>query len=314
MATRRDAILLTIAAMIRPTLALAEAAQMRVAMTISDATAEGFYAEKGGFFGRAGLDVDLVTLPTGNLVISSLTAGSIDIGMANVGAIAAAHSHGLPFYLFACGSTTSVDAPPITVLVVANDSPIRTAAQLSGKTVGLNALGDLQQAGLMNWIDRSGGNSKAINFIETPHAGQIQALQMGRIDAAVLVEPWITAEKSTVKIIARPYDSLGKEIMTTGWIANKSWFDANHDLARKFVDAIRATAQWANVNTAATASMLESVTKVPKATILTLNRVRFGERLNVAEIQPIIDASARYGFLPHNFPAADLFPANVAAL
>ena len=38
-----------------------------------------------------------------------------------------------------------------------------------------------------------------------------------------------------------------------------------------------------------------------------MNRLSFAEHLDPAEMQPIIDAGARYGFLPKTFPAGDLF-------
>jgi NitT/TauT family transport system substrate-binding protein len=313
--TRSRALVLAAAAIVPASRVRAQTpAPVRVGMTFSDATAEGYYADKGGFFARAGLAANLITFPTGNLIVASVVTGSADVGITNVGSMAAAHSRGLPLYLIACGAVTSVSTPAITVLAVAVDSPIRQAAHLNGKTIGLNALGDLEQAGLMNWIDKGGGDSKSVNFVETPHSDQILALQTRRIDAAILVEPWITTEKGQVSVIARPYDSLGKEVMTTGWVANKDWLEANPGIVRSFAAAMRATARWANANPTATAPMLEAVTKVPRATILSLNRVHFGERIDPAAIQPIIDASARYHFLPHGFAAGELLPPNFRSL
>jgi hypothetical protein len=38
-----------------------------------------------------------------------------------------------------------------------------------------------------------------------------------------------------------------------------------------------------------------------------MTRLEFTDRLDPALIQPIIDVTARYGFLPQSFPAASLF-------
>jgi hypothetical protein len=41
-----------------------------------------------------------------------------------------------------------------------------------------------------------------------------------------------------------------------------------------------------------------------------MTRLEFADRLDPQLIQPIIDASARYGFLPQAFPAASLLVAS----
>jgi len=73
------------------------------------------------------------------------------------------------------------------------------------------------------------------------------------------------------------------------------------------IDAIRKTAQWANTNQAAAATILERVSKIPAATVGQMNRVVFGETLDVATIQPVIDATAQYKFIAKTFPVADMF-------
>jgi len=300
-----------VGALLRPNFRAAQAERVRVAITLGDAVAEGYYAEKAGFFNRAGLDTQLVMLAKGNLVISLVVGTGADVGIANVGAIAAAHSRQIPFYVIAPGAISAIGAPPVVVVAVMNDSPINNAAQLTGKTVALSALGDLEQAAVMNWIDNTGGDARHVLFVETPHADQLLALRAKRVDAVVLVEPWITSEKKDLRFIGRPYDVLGREIMTHAWIANRGWYESNTAVAQRFTMAIRAAARWCNANPAATASMLEAITKVPRTQILKMNRVRFGETLAANELQPIINVMARYGFIPHGFPASQLFvPSN----
>jgi ABC-type nitrate/sulfonate/bicarbonate transport system substrate-binding protein len=79
-----------------------------------------------------------------------------------------------------------------------------------------------------------------------------------------------------------------------------------HPVATRLVTAIKETAQWANRNRSATAAILTRVSKVAPATISSITRLQFAEWLDPQLIQPIIDASARYGFLPQSFPASAL--------
>lgn len=274
--------------------------------------AEGIYARDGGFYKAAGIDAQLSIFSSGGAMTAAVIGGSLDIGITNVGSMAAAHARGLPLYLIAPCALVTSNGAPTTALAVANDSPVRTAADLAGKTICLSTIRDLQQAATMTWLDQNGGNAKTATFVEIPLYDQTLALQSKRVDAAVLIEPWITAAKSTTRIIARPYESLAPKLITTGWIANKAWLDANPALAQKCVATIRRTAQWANRNPNATAAILENYAKIPHEIIASMNRLAYGDALDPALIQPIINAGARYGFLPHAFAATELFPTTIS--
>lgn len=72
-----------------------------------------------------------------------------------------------------------------------------------------------------------------------------------------------------------------------------------------FVTAIHATAVWSNRNQPAMLAMLEQMTKIEHGLTGRMGRPVLGERLEPGLIQPIIEASARYAFLPHSFPASE---------
>lgn len=286
-------------------------APIRLATLTGESFAEGLYAQDGGFFKRAGLDVELSFLGAGGAVTAAVIGGAADVGVTNAGSMSAAHARGLPLYLIAPCTITSPGPRASTVLAVAKGSNLRTAGDFAGKTICVSTVRDLQQAATMNWLDANGGDAKAATFLEIPLANQPEALQTGRVDAAVLIEPWITMSQDRIRIVARPYDSIASRILISGWIANKAWFDANGALARRFVAALRATAVWANGDRPATGAILEKYTKIPHDVIAAMSRLTIGERLDPRLIQPVIDVSARYGFLPNAFPASALFAPNL---
>ena len=152
------------------------------------------------------------------------------------------------------------------------DSPLRTAKDFPGKIVALSTVRDLQQAALMTWLDANGVDSKTVQFIEIPNAEQLAALSAKRVDAAVLVEPFLTAARNETRMIARPYDSLGSRLMTFGWIANKDWYAANPAVVQKLITVIRETAAWANKNHDATAAIISAAAKIPKETFSGIDR------------------------------------------
>ena len=285
---------------------------IRLGTQTGESFAEGLYAHDAGFFERAGLNVELSFFNAGGAVTAAVVSGAIDVGVTNSGSMSAAHARGLPIYLVAPCTITSPGPSASTVIAVPKSSPIHTAKDLTGKTLCVSTVRDLQQAATMTWIDKNGGDSKAVTFVEIPISTQTAALLSGRVDAGVIIEPWITMSKSDLRIIAQPYQSIAPHILISGWIANKAWYDSNVTRARTFARALRATAAWANKNHAATAVILEKYSKIPRDVIATMNRLEIGETLDPKLIQPVIDATVRYGFLPKAFTAAELFAPNLS--
>jgi NitT/TauT family transport system substrate-binding protein len=273
-----------------------------------ESLAEGAYAFDGGFFRKAGIVAELVPISNGGAMTAAIVSGAIDIGPSNIASMSAAYIRGLRLNLFAPSVIISSSNPPTTIIAVPSDSPLRTAKDFNGKTIGCNTVRDLQQAAVMTWMDKNGGDSKTAQFVEIPNADQLGALATKRIDAACLVEPFLSSPKNDTRQVARPYDSLGSTLMTFGWIANKSWYDANPGLVKNVATTLRAAARWANANHAQTAAINAKYSGVAVDVLMSEHRQSFSDGpLDPALIQPIIDASARYGFLPRTFAAAELF-------
>jgi len=279
---------------------------LRIAGSVGWTMSEGYFAKEGTFFSQAGLAVTETDLTNGGAITAALIGGAVDIALTNVGSASSAYAHGLPIAIVAPGIEALTGSRPTTVVAVLPDSPIRGPRDLVGKTLCLSTLHDLQQAAVMNWLEKAGVDPKAVNYVEVPVAQMSTALRAGRIDAASLTEPWLAAVRPDVRALGAPYESLGKEILLSAWIANRSWIAANGPTLAKFVSAIHATALWGNRNQPAMLAMLEALTKIEHGLTARMGRPVLGERLDPALIQPIIDASARYGFLPHAFPASDM--------
>jgi NitT/TauT family transport system substrate-binding protein len=304
---RTDLLLGTAALTLVPTRTRAQAlTPVRIAAAVGWTLAEGYFAREGNFFSQAGLAVTETDLTNGGAITAALIGGAVDVALTNIGSASSAYARGLPVAIIAPGIQALTGSRPTTVIAVQPDSPIRSAHDLPGKTLCVSTLHDLQQAAVMNWLEKSGVDPKTINYVEIPVAQMSAALKAGRIDAAALTEPWLAAVRSDVRVLGAPYESLGKEILLSVWIAQRPWIAANGATVAKFASAIRATAQWGNRNQAKMLDMLAQLTKVDPALLSRIGRPVLGERLEPGLIQPVIDASAHFGFLPKAFPASEL--------
>lgn len=285
----------------------AESAAIRAATVPIDSGAELYFAKELGFFERAGVAVDVQTINSGSAIAAAIASGALDVGFDNVGSIAAAFKRGVPLTIIAPGGLYS-DAAPTSALVVKKASPIRTARDLNGKTVAVNAVKNITQFTTLAWSDRNGGDPASLRFVEMPFPQMIPALAQDRVDAAAIAEPALTAAKAIGRVLGNSFGAIGKEYLIGGWFCTRRWATEHPDAVRRFVDAMRATAAWANQpqNRPRSAEVLAKYAKLDLRVANGMQRCVYGEALTAALMQPQIDVSAKYGLLPAAFPAQEL--------
>ena len=208
-----------------------------------------FYAKELGFFQKNGLDVDITTMPSGPAIAAAVAGGSLDIGVANVATVAQARLRGLPLRYIAPSSVAAPDTMT-DIVMVASDSTIKTGADLNDKIVAINGLKDLQQITASAWVDKHGGDSKTLHFIELPIPQMAAALEAHRADAALDVEPFVSGARALGqgKVIGSVLDGVAPRFMVVGWLAIDPWINAHTDTVTRFVTALRQAAQWANTH------------------------------------------------------------------
>jgi NitT/TauT family transport system substrate-binding protein len=281
------------------------AAVIHIGAAANETYAEVYYAQDMGFFHDAGMDVEITTMVSGAAIIAGVASGALDIGGAGLSAIANSHIHGLPIYLIAPGGVYS-SASPTSGLIVAKASPIRKAADLSGKTIGVTTLRDAAQVSVMSWIDQNGGDSSKVQFTEIPASALGAAVSTGRIDAAFVPEPNFSQSLNDDRLLGRAYDGIASRFLTIGWLSSKTFLDKNIDVAQKFSAVMRRTATWATKNPARSAEILAKYSKLPVEVIEATHRTTYSQTLDPKLVQPVIDVSVKYKALPQTFPATDL--------
>jgi NitT/TauT family transport system substrate-binding protein len=195
-------------------------------------------------------------------------------------------------------------------LVVGKDSPIRSAADLKGKTIAVSTLNTLFHTSVRNWIDKNGGSSPDVQFVEMPLSVHLPSLRSGRIDASASVEPWLSQMKGDVRVLGDPYSSVANRFMISCWVTSKTWRDTNRATLDTFRAVMRKTATWANRNPQLTPAILAKYFKVDLAVVQSIPRTQMGIQLDPKLLQPVIDMEYRYKLTAVQFPASDMFAEN----
>jgi len=279
---------------------------VRIGNVPIDSSSKIYAAQAEGFLSRAGISAQVQSFTNGNTIAAAVIAGALDIGSINVLSVASAHEKGVPIKLIGSGSTYTTKAPT-TEMLVTKASPLHNARDLAGKTVAVNVLKGIAHISAQGWIDKNGGDATSVKFVEVPFASMPAALKQGRVDAAVVAEPQLSGSRGETRVLGKSYDGIADRWLIDGYAANESWIAANSDLVRRFAEAMRQAAIWANHHQDRTAEIVSKAMNVDPTVVRSMRRATFIEKTDLATVQPVIDAGARYGALEKSFPAADLF-------
>jgi NitT/TauT family transport system substrate-binding protein len=258
----------------------------------ADNSAVVYYALELGYFKDANLDVKITPMTNSGAIIAAIAGGGGDIGNSVVGSVTDARAKGIPVLFFApAGLYDAVS--PTAALVVPADSPVKNAADLSGKVVAVSGLNDLTYYATRAWIDKNGGKSADVKYIELPFPAMAAALDQRRVDAAYIIDPFLTAA-GAVRSLGRAAESVAPRYQATGWIASESWLAAHGDVALRYAAAIHRAAVWANAHQKESAAILIKYTKIDPALVEHMHRVIYALNLEPRLLQPPIDTAAKY--------------------
>jgi NitT/TauT family transport system substrate-binding protein len=277
---------------------------IRVMTVPIDAGAEVYFAKDMGFFAKEGIDVDIQPAANGGASAAAVAGNAVDIGYSDMVSIASGFGRNVPFLVVAPAAVHESTAPVNLLLVTANSS-IHSAKDLDGKVVAGSGLGTISGYGPRLWIEANGGDLATVKFVELPFPQMQPALDAGRVDAVMIAEPFLTAARKTERVLASPYDTIGKTFLISAYFTTSNWAKDHPDLLNKFTTAIREAAVWANANHAKSAEILLKYAKIDPELAASMTRARYGERLSPALMQPVINMAAKYSKFPA-FPADQL--------
>jgi len=283
---------------------------IRVAGSLTDSTTPLLYADKAQLFERAGLKVSVQRFTTGASIATAVAGGTLDIGSFNMFGLVLAHAKGLPFSLIAPGSVYRSESPDGGLLVTTN-SPLRTAKDFNGKTIGALSLQDLSTFAVESWIDKNGGDSKTVHFVEVPQPLVMPALEAGRVDGSSASEPIFDEATSTGKyrVAALTLSAIAPRWEEAAWYANVEWIERHRALVQKFVSVMHEANVYVQGHPAETLPLIAAYLGVDPGSIAHIRRTTHAEYLNPREIQPVIDVAAKYKAIPASYPAEELINA-----
>jgi len=296
------------------TLAMPPAAGAQTATTLAvagvpeDSITPVLYGVQSGLFKRNGLDVQLTPERSGPAITAGVAGGAYQIGKSSITPLILAHSKGLALVIVAPAGVYNSSAP-IDGMFVRTDSPVKTAADLNGKTFGVYGIGDIWTISARAWMDKNGGDSASLKFVELPISAMVEAIASGRVDAGAMNEPALEVALTSprIRLLSRPLAGIAPRFLYTAWFASTEYAAAHRPAMDAFGRAMREAATYCNAHHEQTVDLISGFTSVDAATIRKMQRVEQGVGSDPKLVQPVIDQMAKSKAIPAPFDARELF-------
>jgi NitT/TauT family transport system substrate-binding protein len=290
--------------------------QLRVGV-LPISTALAFYtAIDKGYFDEVRIEPTVSTLQGGPELFQALEGGSLDVIYSGYTSFFVSVGQGFDFTIVAPNDTENSEEQPdgthtkgINGILVRSDSGIKSAADLQGKSVAVNALNSFVQLYSMNWLDAEGGDSKATTYVPVPYPGMGDALRGNRVDAVNLSEPFLSIElaKGGVEEIGTPLSVADPHLQVGGWSTRGDFAKGNPDLFARFSEALRRGAEATNaMSNDEKAQILAERLKADPAAYANARWWHYETgSLDVDALQEEADRAVEYGLMPKKIDLAD---------
>jgi NitT/TauT family transport system substrate-binding protein len=224
----------------------------------SDAIIPVDVGDRLGIFKKHGLDLKIVDFGGGSKMVQALTAGAIDIGD-GAGTEMAFVIKGAPM-IAVCESTTTA---PFLGVGVPWDSPIKSLADLKGKTIGVSS-----PASFSDWSGHElartegwGENGVTTVAIGGGTAPGLAALRTHQVDAVIgNTSLFLALEETKDARLLSPVSSYEGNVASGALFASNRLIASNPDAIRAFLAAWIETVDYMRAHKAETVKIESAIT------------------------------------------------------
>ena len=232
-------------------------------------------ANEQNFYKKHGLNAELVRFESGPDMGTALLGGSIQIGMIGTPGLVNAAVAGRPLVAIVDNGSNVVGPSGYeyyTGLVVLDNSPIKNIGDLKGKKIAINVLKANSEAQtvmqVLRWNkehpDQKIDLNTDIQFMTIPFGSMPIALEQGRVDAASMIEPFMTqlSQKQKVRVVAPVSYALPNWPVSFG-IVRLDYGEKNVDVLEKYRAAWFEAVDWIQMHQDEARAFIPKYTGVP---------------------------------------------------
>jgi NitT/TauT family transport system substrate-binding protein len=220
-----------------------------------------YLGKQKGFFSARGIDLELVAAQGGAAIVPGVVSGQFQFGFSNITSLMIAASKGLPVKITCAGnSSTGTEGADFGAVVVNADSPIRTAKDLAGKTVSVNTLKNIGDTTVRASVRKAGGDPDKVEFTELAFPEMPAALAGKKIDAAWVVEPFLSVAKAQgARAVAWNFVDTAPNLPVAAYFTTT---EQDPDLVKRFAEAMTESSAYAQAHPDEARTAITTYTKI----------------------------------------------------
>jgi len=217
-----------------------------------------------GFFSAQGIEIKKIVLQSGNDIVLALANHNGDVGYIGYVPAMIARTTGIPLSIVAASEVEGTsEADNWQNILVKGSSSIRTPADLSGKTIAVNALKGVGEVVIRAALQKSGVDPNSVKLLAMPFPTMRTALNNGQVDAIWTPEPFMSQGLNSDgdRIVMAPGPVLGRYFPNGGYVALHDWQMKNPGVALKFRMAINQSLTYAQTHPDEIRALLPTATR-----------------------------------------------------
>lgn len=269
-----------------------------------------YLGKQKGFFEQQKLDLTITPTTGGAAAVPGVVSGQFTFAFGNVTSLLVARDQGLDLKVVANGvaSTGERDAD-FSAVMVRNDSPIRSAKDLAGKTVSVNNLKNVGDTTVRASVRAAGGDPSAVKFVELAFPNAPGELANGRVDAIWVVEPFVTQAKDQgARVVAWNFVDAVPDLTVATYFTTGKRIKDEADLVKRFTTAINQSLTHANEHPDEVREVLKTYTKIAPEVAAKMTLPAWPSEVNRDSVQKLGDLARQDGLISEQPDVAALLP------
>jgi NitT/TauT family transport system substrate-binding protein len=252
-----------------------------------------------GFFEEEQLTIKPQLAEGGAAITPAVLSGDFQIGFSNTISLLIAASQDLPVQIISQGVLAGKSEKEAWAdLLVLKDGPIKDPKDLEGKTIAVNTLKNICEVTIKASLEEEGVAVDTLEFAEVPFPDMNAALEAGRVDAACVVEPFVSQGKAgKARGIDPFYVRTAPDLTVATYFTSTQYAEENPDVVERFVKAMNKSLTYAQSNPDEVRKVLLDYTEIPPEAAEQIKLPIWRPDLNEPTIERLSELSLKYGLI-----------------
>lgn len=262
---------------------------------------------ENGTFEDHGLDVEYQASPSGAAIMPAVSSGNTEFGISGPPTVLLAASQGVDVQMVTGINSSPTEGKDAAAVVVRADSDIQSAEDLPGHSVAVNTLNGSGALNIRDAVDKAGGKSEDVKFVEIALPDMGAQLEAGTVDAIWTLEPFLSmVEAEGNRVVSYPSVEAipGQPALVT--FAARKYAEENPETVSAFQAAVNESITYCDENPDEYKDAIVRFVEMPEEVVAAIPDEIWTPGIDLDLMQAVADQMHTYGMIDEPLKASDL--------